>query len=42
MLRVPEAVELVGLDTSQEIADELDAKSVSDADIAEARRLGLI
>jgi ammonia channel protein AmtB len=42
MLRVPEAVELVGLDMSGEMTDEMDAIRVSEADIAEARRLGLL
>ena len=42
MLRVPEAVELVGLDMSEEIARELDGIEVSQADIAEAKRLGLL
>lgn len=42
MLRVPIAVELVGLDLSEEIADEMDAIEVSEADIAEAKRLGLL
>jgi len=42
MLRVPVAVELVGLDLSGEIRDEADAIEVSEADIAEARRLGLL
>ncbi len=42
MLRVPVAVELVGLDLSEEIADEMDAIEVSEADIAEAKRLGLL
>ena len=42
MLRVPEAVELVGLDTSADVMDELDAIKVSEADIAEAKRLGLL
>ena len=42
VLRIPEAVELVGLDMSEEIAEEMDAHAVSEADIAEARRLGLL
>jgi len=42
MLRVPAAVELVGLDMSEEFAEEMDAIEVSQADIAEARRLGLL
>ena len=42
MLRVPPAVELVGLDMSEEIAEEMDAIEVSEADIAEAKRLGLL
>jgi len=42
MLRVPPSVELVGLDLSGEIAEEADAMAVSEADIAEARRLGLL
>ena len=42
VLRVPEAVELVGLDMSEDIAAEMDAHAVSEADIAEARRLGLL
>jgi len=42
LLRVPEAVELVGLDTSADILDEMDAIQVSEADVAEARRLGLL
>jgi len=41
-LRIPEAVELAGLDISAEIADDLAAIEVSEADIAEARRLGLL
>jgi ammonia channel protein AmtB len=42
MLRVPPAVELVGLDMSEELREEMDAIEVSEADIAEARRLGLL
>jgi ammonia channel protein AmtB len=42
LLRVPESVELVGLDMSEEMRDEADAIAVSEADIAEARRLGLL
>ena len=42
MLRVPPAVELVGLDLSEEIAEEMDAIAISEADIAEAKRIGLI
>jgi ammonia channel protein AmtB len=42
VLRIPEEVELVGLDMSEEIAEEMDAHAVSEADIAEARRLGLL
>jgi len=42
MLRIPEAVELAGLDISADLADEMDAIEVSEADIAEARRLGLL
>jgi ammonia channel protein AmtB len=42
LLRVPPAVELVGLDMSEEIAMEMDAIEVSEADIAEAKRLGLL
>ena len=41
-LRVPPAVELVGLDMSGEIAEEADAIAVSEADIAEAKKLGLL
>ena len=41
-LRIPEAVELVGLDTSADLAEELEAIEVSEADIAEAKRLGLL
>jgi ammonia channel protein AmtB len=42
MLRVPPAVELVGLDMSEEMAEEMDAIAVSEADIEEAKRLGLL
>ena len=42
MLRVPPAVELVGLDMSEEFAEEADAIEVSQADIEEAKRLGLL
>jgi hypothetical protein len=42
ILRIPPAVELVGLDMSEDIANENDAIEVSEADIAEARRLGLL
>jgi len=42
MLRVPPAVELVGLDMSEDMAMEADAIEVSEADIAEAKRLGLL
>lgn len=42
VLRIPPAVELVGLDMSEDIANEMDAIEVSEADIAEARRLGLL
>ncbi len=42
ILRVPPAVELVGLDLSEDIAAEMDAHSISEADIAEAKRLGLL
>ena len=42
LLRVPPAVELVGLDISVELAEEMDAIEVSEADIAEAKRLGLL
>ena len=42
MLRVPAAVELVGLDMSEEIAEENDAIAISQADIDEAKRLGLL
>jgi len=42
MLRVPAAVELVGLDMSEDMAEEMDAIEVSQADIAEAKRLGLL
>jgi len=42
VLRIPEAVELVGLDMSEELREELEATEVSEADIAEARRLGLL
>ena len=42
VLRIPEAVELVGLDISAELADEMDAIEISQADIAEAKRLGLL
>ena len=41
-LRVPESVELVGLDMSQEFAEEADAIEISEADVAEAKRLGLL
>lgn len=41
-LRVPPAVELVGLDMSEDIKNEMDNIEVSEADIAEARRLGLL
>ncbi len=41
-LRIPPAVELVGLDMSEDIANEMDAIAVSEADIAEAKRLGLL
>ncbi|HUF55219.1 MAG TPA: ammonium transporter [Thermohalobaculum sp.] len=41
-LRVPEAVELVGLDMGEDITAETEAIAVSEADIAEARRLGLL
>ena len=42
LLRVPPAVELVGLDISVELAEEMDAIHISEADIAEAKRLGLL
>ncbi|HUS54035.1 MAG TPA: ammonium transporter [Thermohalobaculum sp.] len=42
VLRIPPAVELVGLDISEEMAEEMDAIEVSEADIAEAKRLGLL
>jgi ammonia channel protein AmtB len=42
MLRVPPAVELVGLDMSEDMAMQADAIEVSEADIAEAKRLGLL
>ena len=42
LLRVPPAVELVGLDMSEEMREEAEAIEVSEADIAEARRLGLL
>jgi ammonia channel protein AmtB len=42
MLRIPAAVELVGLDIGGELAEEMDAIEVSQADIAEAKRLGLL
>lgn len=42
LLRIPPAVELVGLDLSEEMETERDAIEVSEADIAEARRLGLL
>jgi ammonia channel protein AmtB len=42
MLRVPPAVELVGLDMSEDLLMEMEAIEVSQADIAEARRLGLL
>lgn len=42
MLRVPPAVELVGLDMSEEMAEEADAIAISEADIAEAKKLGLL
>ena len=42
ILRVPPAVELVGLDMSGEVSEEADAIEVSDADIEEARKLGLL
>ncbi len=42
LLRVPPAVELVGLDMGEEVAEEVDAIAISEADIAEARRLGLL
>jgi len=41
-LRVPAAVELVGLDMSGVVAEELDAIEITEADIAEAKRLGLL
>ena len=41
-LRVPPAVELVGLDMTADRAEELDAIEISKADIAEAKRLGLL
>ena len=41
-LRVPPAVELVGLDMTSDRAEELDAIEISKADIAEAKRLGLL
>ena len=41
-LRVPPAVELVGLDMSEDIRNEMDNIEISEADIAEARRLGLL
>jgi len=41
-LRVPPKVELLGLDVSEEVAEEYDASQVSEADVAEARRLGLL
>ena len=41
-LRIPEAVELVGLDISADFAEELDAIEITQADIAEARRMGLL
>jgi len=42
VLRIPEAVELVGLDLSAEIAEEMEAIEISEADIAEAKRMGLL
>jgi ammonia channel protein AmtB len=42
VLRVPESVELLGLDISAEIISEREAREVSAADAAEARRLGLL
>jgi ammonia channel protein AmtB len=42
ILRVPEAVELVGLDIGEELAEVADAIEISEADVAEARRLGLL
>jgi ammonia channel protein AmtB len=42
VLRIPPAVELVGLDISVELAEEMDAIEVSQADITEAKRLGLL
>ena len=41
-LRVPESVELVGLDLSADMLAEREGKEISEADIAEARRLGLL
>ena len=40
--RPPPAVELVGLDMSEELSEEADAIAVSEADIEEAKRLGLL
>jgi ammonia channel protein AmtB len=42
LLRIPEAVELVGLDMSADMAEEVQNIEVSEADIAEAKRLGLL
>ena len=42
VLRVPPAVELVGLDMSADMTEEVQNIEVSEADIAEARRLGLL
>ncbi|RMD89499.1 MAG: ammonium transporter, partial [Alphaproteobacteria bacterium] len=42
VLRVPPEVELVGLDMGPELEEERDARAVAEADIAEARRLGLL
>ena len=42
LLRVPAAVELVGLDMSGVVAEELESIEITEADIAEARRLGLL
>ena len=42
LLRVPAEVELIGLDISAEMVSEREGREVSAADLAEARRLGLL
>ena len=42
MLRVPERVEMAGLDLPESIDAEEYAIEVSEADIAEAKRLGIL